>query len=179
MQFSTKVIHVGQEPEKITGAIIPPIYMTSTYVQETPGKDRGYDYTRAGNPNFSNLEHALSALEEGKYATVFSSGLGAITALFAGLIALGQFDIKKVLAYSTISQLGFMFVAMGVGAYAAGIFHLMTHAFFKGLLFLGAGSVMQNYRKLLVFLMPFFVTEGSLWRWPRLKKVPWHLQRLL
>ncbi|HCW31902.1 MAG: cystathionine beta-lyase, cystathionine beta-lyase [Candidatus Peregrinibacteria bacterium GW2011_GWF2_39_17] len=85
MQFSTKVIHVGQEPEKITGAIIPPIYMTSTYVQETPGKDRGYDYTRAGNPNFSNLEHALSALEEGKYATVFSSGLGAITALLSSL----------------------------------------------------------------------------------------------
>jgi NADH-quinone oxidoreductase subunit L len=66
-----------------------------------------------------------------------------LTAFFAASIGFAQYDIKKVLAYSTISQLGFMFVAMGVGAYAAGIFHLMTHAFFKGLLFLGAGSVMH------------------------------------
>jgi len=68
---------------------------------------------------------------------------GGITALFAATIALTQFDIKRVIAYSTISQLGYMFVACGVGAYAAGIFHLMTHAFFKGLLFLGAGSVIH------------------------------------
>src|SRR3989339_307353 len=66
--------------------------------------------------------------------------IGVLTAFFAASIGFAQYDIKKVLAYSTISQLGFMFVAMGVGAYAAGIFHLMTHAFFKGLLFLGAGS---------------------------------------
>jgi NADH-quinone oxidoreductase subunit L len=64
-----------------------------------------------------------------------------VTALFAASIALKQWDIKKVLAYSTISQLGFMFVGVGAGAYAAGIFHLVTHAFFKALLFLGAGSV--------------------------------------
>src|SRR3989339_404913 len=69
--------------------------------------------------------------------------IGVFTAFFAASIGFAQYDIKKVLAYSTISQLGFMFVAMGVGAYAAGIFHLMTHAFFKGLLFLGAGSVMH------------------------------------
>jgi NADH-quinone oxidoreductase subunit L len=69
--------------------------------------------------------------------------IGVLTAFFAASIGFAQYDIKKVLAYSTISQLGFMFVAMGVGAYAAGIFHLMTHAFFKGLLFLGAGSVMH------------------------------------
>ena len=68
---------------------------------------------------------------------------GGITAIFAATIALTQFDIKRVIAYSTISQLGYMFVACGVGAYAAGIFHLMTHAFFKGLLFLGAGSVIH------------------------------------
>jgi len=69
--------------------------------------------------------------------------VGGVTALFAATIALTQYDIKKVVAYSTISQLGYMFVGCGVGAYASGIFHLMTHAFFKGLLFLGAGSVIH------------------------------------
>lgn len=71
------------------------------------------------------------------------AGIGAATAIFAASIGLAQNDIKRVLAYSTISQLGYMFLACGVGAFAAGIFHLMTHAFFKALLFLGAGSVMH------------------------------------
>ncbi len=70
--------------------------------------------------------------------------VGAITAIYAASMALVQTDIKKVLAYSTISQLGYMFLALGVGAFAAGIFHLMTHAFFKALLFLGAGSVIHS-----------------------------------
>jgi NADH-quinone oxidoreductase subunit L len=70
--------------------------------------------------------------------------VGACTAIFAATMALVQNDIKKVLAYSTISQLGYMFLALGVGAFAAGIFHLMTHAFFKALLFLGAGSVIHS-----------------------------------
>jgi NADH-quinone oxidoreductase subunit L len=70
--------------------------------------------------------------------------IGALTALFAATIALKQYDIKKVLAYSTVSQLGFMFMGVGVGAYAAGVFHLMTHAFFKALLFLGAGAVIHS-----------------------------------
>jgi len=69
--------------------------------------------------------------------------VGAATALFAATIGLLQKDIKRVLAYSTVSQLGYMFLAMGVGAFASGIFHLMTHAFFKALLFLGAGSVIH------------------------------------
>ncbi len=69
--------------------------------------------------------------------------VGALTAIFAASMALAQTDIKKVLAYSTISQLGYMFLALGVGAFSAGIFHLMTHAFFKALLFLGAGSVIH------------------------------------
>ena len=69
--------------------------------------------------------------------------IGCVTALLAATIALVQTDIKKVLAYSTISQLGYMFLACGVGAFSAGIFHLMTHAFFKALLFLGAGSVIH------------------------------------
>jgi NADH-quinone oxidoreductase subunit L len=69
--------------------------------------------------------------------------VGAVTAFYAATIGLVQTDIKKVLAYSTVSQLGYMFLACGVGAYSAGIFHLMTHAFFKGLLFLAAGSVIH------------------------------------
>jgi len=70
--------------------------------------------------------------------------VGAVTALFAATIGLAQTDIKKVLAYSTVSQLGYMFLGMGVAAYSAGIFHLMTHAFFKACLFLGSGSVIHG-----------------------------------
>ncbi len=81
MNFSTKAIHHGQKPDPTTGAIIPPLYLTSTYVQEAPGVYKGYDYTRAGNPNFTNLEETLAALEGGQFATVFSSGLGATTAI--------------------------------------------------------------------------------------------------
>ncbi len=82
------------------------------------------------------FEHAPSAL------TVVAI-IGVLTALFAATIGIAQTDIKKVLAYSTISQLGYMFLACGVAAFSAGIFHLMTHAFFKGLLFLAAGSVIH------------------------------------
>ena len=71
------------------------------------------------------------------------AAIGALTAFFAATIAVVQTDIKKVLAYSTISQLGFMFVALGVGAYGVAIFHVYTHAFFKACLFLGAGSVIH------------------------------------
>lgn len=70
--------------------------------------------------------------------------VGAATAIFAATIGTAQNDIKRVLAYSTVSQLGFMFLAMGVGAFAAGVFHLMTHAFFKACLFLGSGSVIHS-----------------------------------
>ena len=69
--------------------------------------------------------------------------IGLATAFFAATIGLAQNDIKKVFAYSTVSQLGYMFLGVGVGAFSAGIFHLMTHAFFKALLFLGAGSVIH------------------------------------
>ncbi len=71
------------------------------------------------------------------------ASVGCLTAFYAATIAFAQRDLKRILAYSTISQLGYMFVGVGIGAYAAGIFHLMTHAFFKALLFLGAGSVMH------------------------------------
>ncbi len=95
--------------------------------------------------------------------------IGTLTALFAATIGIAQTDIKKVLAYSTVSQLGYMFMACGVGAFSAGIFHLMTHAFFKGLLFLAAGSVIhgvggeQDMRKmggLRTYIPWTFVTMG-------------------
>src|SRR5207248_11016750 len=70
--------------------------------------------------------------------------VGAATALFAATVACAQDDIKRVLAYSTISQLGYMFLAVGSGAYTAAIFHMVTHAFLKALLFLGAGSVIHG-----------------------------------
>ncbi len=105
----------------------------------------------------SALIHAATMVTAGVYMVVRMNAVyqlapfamdvvaivGAITAIFAASMALVQNDIKKVLAYSTISQLGYMFLALGVGAFAAGIFHLMTHAFFKALLFLGAGSVIH------------------------------------
>ncbi|WP_078131907.1 NADH-quinone oxidoreductase subunit L [Leptospira alexanderi] len=81
----------------------------------------------------------LSAPQVGHWIVI----VGSVTAFFAATIGLFQNDIKKVLAYSTVSQLGYMFVAMGAGAYVAGLFHLMTHAFFKALLFLGSGSVIH------------------------------------
>lgn len=81
MKFSTKAIHVGNEPDPATGAVMPPIYMSSTFALVAPGVDKGFEYTRAHNPNFTILEKQISALEEGKYATVFSSGIGALTAM--------------------------------------------------------------------------------------------------
>jgi NADH-quinone oxidoreductase subunit L len=112
----------------------------------------------AGPTPVSALIHAATMVTAGVYLVARSSVLfalapagaaavavvGALTALFAATIALQQYDIKKVLAYSTVSQLGFMFLGVGVGAYAAGVFHLMTHAFFKALLFLGAGAVIHS-----------------------------------
>lgn len=86
----------------------------------------------------SNALYALAPLTNGIIAVI-----GAATALLAATIALRQNDIKKVLAYSTVSQLGYMFLALGTGAYVAAVFHVMTHAFFKALLFLGSGSVIH------------------------------------
>jgi len=106
----------------------------------------------------SALIHAATMVTAGVYMIARSAALfdrapgallvvacvGAATAIFAASVGLVQTDIKKVLAYSTVSQLGYMFLACGAGAYAVGVFHLMTHAFFKALLFLGAGSVIHG-----------------------------------
>jgi NADH-quinone oxidoreductase subunit L len=112
----------------------------------------------AGPTPVSALIHAATMVTAGVYmvarcSLIFASApailtviaiIGALTAFFAATIGLVQNDIKKVLAYSTVSQLGYMFLAMGVGAFSAGIFHVMTHAFFKALLFLAAGSVIHS-----------------------------------
>src|SRR5687767_12499174 len=112
----------------------------------------------AGPTPVSALIHAATMVTAGVYMVARSSvlfalapvgglvvaGIGVTTALFAATIALMQYDIKKVLAYSTVSQLGYMFLGVGVGAYTAGVFHLMTHAFFKALLFLGSGAVIHS-----------------------------------
>src|SRR5258705_985575 len=122
----------------------------------------------AGPTPVSALIHAATMVTAGVYmvarlnflyalspgAMTIVACVGALTALFAATIGLFQYDIKKVLAYSTVSQLGFMFIGVGVGAYWAGIFHLMTHAFFKACLFLASGSVIlachheQDMRKM-------------------------------
>ncbi len=112
----------------------------------------------AGPTPVSALIHAATMVTAGVYMIArlnflytlsptvmgFVAAIGMATALFAALIAIVQSDIKKVLAYSTVSQLGFMFYAVGVGSFAAGVFHLMTHAFFKACLFLGSGSVIHG-----------------------------------
>jgi NADH-quinone oxidoreductase subunit L len=122
----------------------------------------------------SALIHAATMVTAGVYMVVRTAvlydlaptsaavvaGIGAITLLWAAVIAVGQSDIKRVLAYSTISQLGYMFMAVGVGAYSAAMFHLVTHAFFKALLFLGAGSVIHAMKD-----------EQSMWRMGGLRKL--------
>ena len=111
----------------------------------------------AGPTPVSALIHAATMVTAGVYMTARSWAIythapaameviaiiGIATAFFAATIGLAQNDIKKVFAYSTVSQLGYMFVGVGVGAFSAGIYHLMTHAFFKALLFLGSGSVIH------------------------------------
>ena len=115
----------------------------------------------AGPTPVSALIHAATMVTAGVYLVTRSAEIyllvpqaqyivamtGAVTALFAATIAVGQYDIKKVLAYSTISQLGFMVAAVGMGAFVAGMFHLVTHAFFKALLFLSAGSVILGLER--------------------------------
>jgi NADH-quinone oxidoreductase subunit L len=111
----------------------------------------------AGPTPVSALIHAATMVTAGVYlvartnvlfamapvSSLVVAGIGALTALFAATIGLKQYDIKRVLAYSTVSQLGYMFLGVGTGAYVSGIFHLVTHAFFKALLFLGSGSVIH------------------------------------
>lgn len=85
MKFATKAIHEGWQPDSATGAVMPPIYMTSTFALESPEHSRGFEYTRANNPNFVILETTLASLEDASFATVFSSGIGALMAMISTL----------------------------------------------------------------------------------------------
>ncbi|KDE45885.1 hypothetical protein DI43_18265 [Geobacillus sp. CAMR12739] len=109
------------------------------------------------------LVAALFPLYEASHAAMMTvATIGGVTAIFAATIGLVQTDIKRVLAYSTVSQLGYMMLALGAGSYVAAIFHLTTHAFFKALLFLAAGSVIHAVRTQNIEEM------GGLWR-----RLPW------
>jgi NADH:ubiquinone oxidoreductase subunit 5 (subunit L)/multisubunit Na+/H+ antiporter MnhA subunit len=120
-----------QPPKTETGAEVgtQPVAQAQANVPPLPGGEGERDSHYS-----SSASTALQAV----------TWIGAITALFAALIAVAQTDIKRILAYSTVSQLGFMFIGLGTGGVAVGIFHLLTHAFFKALLFLGAGSVIHG-----------------------------------
>jgi NADH:ubiquinone oxidoreductase subunit 5 (subunit L)/multisubunit Na+/H+ antiporter MnhA subunit len=120
-----------QPPKTETGAEVgtQPVARAQANVPPLPGGEGGRDSDYS-----ARASTALQAV----------TWIGAITALFAALIAVAQTDIKRILAYSTVSQLGFMFIGLGTGGVAVGIFHLLTHAFFKALLFLGAGSVIHG-----------------------------------
>ncbi len=104
MGFSTDAIHVGQEPDPSTGSIVPPIYQTSTYVQEELGKNKGYDYARTAHPNRRGLERCVAKLEGGRAAFVFSSGMAGIDAVFR-LLRPGDHVIVSQAVYGGVFRL--------------------------------------------------------------------------
>ncbi|HEX5436863.1 MAG TPA: NADH-quinone oxidoreductase subunit L [Gemmatimonadaceae bacterium] len=159
LDFTGVAAHVGMLP--VGGAVVTAICLF--FLLGCTGKSAQIPLyiwlpdAMQGPTPVSALIHAATMVTAGVYLIARSSFLfsmapvaeltvaviGAATAFFAATIGLKQWDIKKVLAYSTISQLGYMFIAAGVGAYVSGMFHLMTHAFFKALLFLGSGAVIN------------------------------------
>src|SRR3974390_1874925 len=88
--FATRAIHAGQEADPATGATVVPIYATSTYTQEAPGKHKGYEYSRTGNPTRTALETCLASLEGGEVGAAFASGLAATAAVFSGFLHRGD-----------------------------------------------------------------------------------------
>ena len=161
-QLAVKVAEMSAEPAAWAGAGVLTVATLLLFVGAT-GKSAQIPLyvwlpdAMEGPTPVSALIHAATMVTAGVYmiarnAVLFSHApftlevvaiIGVLTALMAGTIGLVQNDIKRVLAYSTVSQLGYMFLAMGVGAFAGGVFHLYTHAFFKALLFLGSGAVIH------------------------------------
>ncbi len=161
LKDSNRVVHVGPMTLPLTTVIT---LITLFMLIGVTGKSAQIPLfvwlpdAMAGPTPVSALIHAATMVTAGIFlvtrsnvlyhAAPFSSAvvtiIGSATAIMAGFIAMGQWDIKKVLAYSTVSQLGFMVAAVGLGGFAAGMFHLVTHAFFKALLFLGSGSVIHG-----------------------------------
>lgn len=116
-KVETVALHAGSFPDPTTGAILTPIYQTTTYRQEAVGVDKGYTYSRAGNPTVSALERRLAALEDAEYATCFSSGLAATTALFLSLLKAGDRIVVSQVCYGgTVRLLQQIFSAFGVNA---------------------------------------------------------------
>jgi NADH-quinone oxidoreductase subunit L len=161
-ELASKVALLPADPASLTGATVLTFASLLLFLGAT-GKSAQLPLyvwlpdAMEGPTPVSALIHAATMVTAGVYmigrnAVLFSHApftlevvaiVGVVTALFAGTIGLVQNDIKRVLAYSTVSQLGYMFLAMGVGAFAGGVFHLYTHAFFKALLFLGSGAVIH------------------------------------
>lgn len=113
--IETAALHAGAAPDPTTGALLTPIYQTTTYRQDAVGQDKGYTYSRAGNPTVSALERRLAALEEAEYATCYSSGLAATTALFLSLLSAGDRIIVSEVCYGgTVRLLQQIFSAFGV-----------------------------------------------------------------
>ena len=104
MGFATDAIHVGQEPDPATGAIVAPIYQTSTYIQEQLGKNKGYDYARTAHPNRRALERTMAKLEGGSAAFVFTSGMAAIDSVFR-LLRPGDHTIISEAVYGGVIRL--------------------------------------------------------------------------
>jgi NADH-quinone oxidoreductase subunit L len=162
LDFATVFPQVGQMPVETSAGVLTAISLL--LLVGACGKSAQIPLyvwlpdAMAGPTPVSALIHAATMVTAGVYMVTRSSSIflhsagaldivaviGLATAFFAATVGLTQFDIKKVYAYSTVSQLGFMFLALGVGAFSAGIYHVMTHAFFKALLFLGAGSVIHG-----------------------------------
>src|SRR5450755_3264584 len=109
MGFSTDAIHVGQEPDALTGAIVAPIYQTSTYVIEEMGKSKGYDYARTNHPNRKALERTITKLEGGHAAYVFTSGMAAIDSVFR-LMRPGDHAILSQAVYGGVVRLTTQFL---------------------------------------------------------------------
>src|SRR5262249_34489475 len=174
---------VGELAPTVATAIGLPLFIGACGKSAQPPLHTWLPDAMEGPTPVSALIHAATMVTAGVYMVARSHALfersgtalevvawvGTATALFAATIGVAQTDIKRVLAYSTISQLGYMFAAVGLGAYVAGAFHLVTHAFFKALLFLGAGSVIhglhgeQDLRKMggLASKMP--ITATTMW----------------
>ncbi|MBN2331601.1 MAG: NADH-quinone oxidoreductase subunit L [Deltaproteobacteria bacterium] len=163
LRFSEVFPHVHQLPPQIATAVCLLFFVGCTAKSAQIPLYVWLPDAMAGPTPVSALIHAATMVTSGIYLIArsnilyslspFAMGVvaifGAMTALFAASIGLVQNDIKKVLAYSTVSQLGYMFLGLGVGAFAAGMFHVLTHAFFKALLFLGSGAVIHSMHEAL------------------------------
>src|SRR5690606_2636672 len=114
MKLSTKMIHAGAHPDPSTGAIMTPIYQTSTFVQEAPGKNKGYEYARSQNPTRTALEEALAVIENGKFGLAFSSGVAATDAVLKLLVSGDEVVTENDLYGGTYRLFSKIFEPLGI-----------------------------------------------------------------